>query len=326
MCPVAARLAALATVVSLTPFIAPAILQKEPSQLDSLPRLYNGLCFVDRQNYAEVASALASPRKEIILTTASFQHEGADHSTDQLDLIKNYATYLHDVSRLQNTFIVSYDQATCKALHSVGILCFMDEAAPHPDVLPGQYAQERPHWFSKYWHAHALSTLGYCVLFLDDDVVVLQDPFMFHDRSYDVEGLSDWNWLDHVPDTQEMSFTTCRVYAMYEDEDAAGGQMLIWNGLAHDKNKTSQHVNPCQSTGIWFTEPTPTTLVFLDDLLEWLLAKRNAQWDQAAWNEAIMSHLIGTGNLPGLRYRLLPIEHFSNIRMTPCPLGFSASL
>ena len=63
------------------------------------------------------------------------------------------------------------------------------------------------------------------------------------------------------------------------------GQMLIWDGLAHNKSKKSQHVNPCQSTGVWFTEPTPTTLVFLDDLLEWLLAKRNAQWDQAAWNE-----------------------------------------
>lgn len=42
--------------------------------------------------------------------------------------------------------------------------------------------------FSKYWHAHALSMLGYSVLFLDDDVVVFQDPFLFHDRIYDVEG------------------------------------------------------------------------------------------------------------------------------------------
>lgn len=65
--------------------------------------------------------------------------------------------------------------------------------------------------------------------------------------------------------------------------------MLIWDGLAHDKNKKSQHVNPCQSTGVWFTEPTPTTLVFLNDLLEWLLVKRTAQWDQAAWNE-VTSH------------------------------------
>lgn len=64
--------------------------------------------------------------------------------------------------------------------------------------------------------------------------------------------------------------------------------MLIWDGLAHDKSKKSQHVNPCQSTGIWFTEPTPTTLVFLADLLEWLLVKRTAQWDQAAWNEVTL--------------------------------------
>lgn len=55
-------------------------------------------------------------------------------------------------------------------------------------MLAGQYAEERPHWFSKYWHAHTLNSLGLRLLFLDDDVVVFQDPFQFHDRSYDIEG------------------------------------------------------------------------------------------------------------------------------------------
>ena len=34
--------------------------------------------------------------------------------------------------------------------------------------------------------------------------------------------------------------------------------------------------------------------------------------------QIIMSHLIGTGDQPGLRYRLLPIEHFNNMRALPC--------
>lgn len=42
--------------------------------------------------------------------------------------------------------------------------------------------------FSKYWHALQLNKLGYTVLFLDDDVVALQDPFKFHDRQFDIEG------------------------------------------------------------------------------------------------------------------------------------------
>ena len=139
MPPDAAWLAVLATLLSLTPSAVPALLETDFTEMSSFPRLQSGLYFVDRQNYAQIASALASTRKEIFLTTLSFRHEGADHSADQLDLMKNFAYYLHDISRLQNTFIVSYDEATCKALHSAGILCFMDEAAPHPETLPGKY-------------------------------------------------------------------------------------------------------------------------------------------------------------------------------------------
>lgn len=46
-----------------------------------------------------------------------------------------------------------------------------------------------------------------------------------------------------------------------------------------------EHVNPCQSTGVWFSEPTPAALAFLQQYLEWLGTLRNDQWDQAAWNE-----------------------------------------
>ena len=140
-----ARLAFLAALVYLTPFIAPALLRPELSLLASFPRLRSGLYFVDRQNYAQVASSLTSPQQDIVLTTLSFQHQGADHSGDQLELIKNFACYLKDISRLHNTFILSYDQATCRALHSAGILCFMDEAAPHPDTLPGEIHRRLQH-------------------------------------------------------------------------------------------------------------------------------------------------------------------------------------
>lgn len=50
-----------------------------------------------------------------------------------------------------------------------------------------------------------------------------------------------------------------------------------------------EHVNPCQSTGVWFSEPTPAALAFLQQYLEWLGTLRNDQWDQAAWNEVSQS-------------------------------------
>ncbi len=101
------------------------------------PLTDNGLYYVDRQNYAEIALSIASSHKEIILTTLSFQHEGGNHSVDQLAIIKNFAFTLNQVKRLQNTFILSYDHATCRAVISAGVLCFVDEAAPQPDTLPG---------------------------------------------------------------------------------------------------------------------------------------------------------------------------------------------
>ena len=48
---------------------------------------------------------------------------------------------------------------------------------------------------------------------------------------------------------------------------------------------TASHVSPCQSTGVWFSEPTQGSLDFLGDFLDFMLNKRVDEWDQAAWNE-----------------------------------------
>ena len=97
----------------------------------------SGLYYVDSDNYAQVAAAIGSDQKEIVMTTISFHHDSLPGSKDQLDMMKNFAYFLHQSGRLQNTFIFSYDEDACQALHDVGILCFMDEAAPQPAELPG---------------------------------------------------------------------------------------------------------------------------------------------------------------------------------------------
>ena len=112
----------------------------EKTGLTHFPRLEDGLYHIDRSNYAEISGAIASSSKEIILTTISFQHEGKNQSQDQLALISNFAFFLHQSNRLQNTLILSYDDTTCRAVLAAGILCFLDEAAPQPDTLPGMQA------------------------------------------------------------------------------------------------------------------------------------------------------------------------------------------
>jgi len=49
------------------------------------------------------------------------------------------------------------------------------------------------------------------------------------------------------------------------------------------------------------------------------VARRHLQqWDQAAWNEVILSFLVGMGYEAPLRYRILPVDQFSNIGTAWC--------
>ena len=90
----------------------------------------SGLYYIDRDNYAQLAAVVGSYEMEVVLTTISFHHNKDDASADQLDLMKNFAFFSHQSGRLQDTLILSYGPAACRALLDTGILCFMDEAAP----------------------------------------------------------------------------------------------------------------------------------------------------------------------------------------------------
>ncbi len=41
--------------------------------------------------------------------------------------------------------------------------------------------------------------------------------------------------------------------------------------------------------------------------------RHQRQWDQAAWNEVLVGFVMGMGNDPPLRFRLLPVEQYANI-------------
>ena len=96
------------------------------------------LFYVTPENYASVAALLATPQREIILTALSFTHKGQEHIQEQLDFTKNFALHLHRLGRLENTLILSYDNATCRIMQKyAGILCFVDHAGPPVESLPG---------------------------------------------------------------------------------------------------------------------------------------------------------------------------------------------
>lgn len=108
----------------------------------------------------------------------------------------------------------------------------------------------------------------------------------------------------------------CVVYNTAKDRKVHGGQFV--DGYWHhplSRPNVQKHMNPCQSTGGWFAQPTQPAMLFLEDLLHWMTKWHPDQWDQAAWNELIMPHLFGTGSRAPLAYRLLPMDTFSNFKV-----------
>ena len=85
-------------------------------------------------------------------------------------------------------------------------------STPLTDVLlTGKYRTVMNHWYCKYWWAGHLAGQGYTAMFLDDDAIILENPFPHMTPSqYDLEGLSDWV----APDTRPapwVCFLSCNL-------------------------------------------------------------------------------------------------------------------
>ena len=59
--------------------------------------------------------------------------------------------------------------------------------------------------------------------------------------------------------------------------------------------------------------PTAATIRFFFTLAQRISYHVLHHWEQAAYNELIMGFLVGVGDEGPIRYRLLPIDKFSNI-------------
>ncbi|KAK9816801.1 hypothetical protein WJX72_005258 [[Myrmecia] bisecta] len=260
-------------------------------------------------NHKAVLELVATPAREIIFTTFLM-----DEAMAQLQFNKNFLSSLHGVGRMVNTMLISYDVDSCAQMELAGVPCWLDRVAPQPHTLPGQYASKVPHWFQKYWWAKHMTHLNYTVLFVDNDAVVLQDPLHHYDPSYDIQGLSDWNWLTEPPSPLEIVVWGCPLYKTMNKAKSLGGQEVVYrDDTAKKPLEATNPAIPCQSTGLWFAQPTPAAHAFFRDLLDLLTRILVEQWDQAAWNEVLMGHLFGLGEAPPLRYRLLPMAQYNNI-------------
>lgn len=72
----------------------------------------------------------------------------------------------------------------------MGIPCYLDSASPQAWQLPeGARYRERPFDFGKIWWSLRFAQLGYTSLYMDNDVVLREDPIkpeMLH-TPYDIQ-------------------------------------------------------------------------------------------------------------------------------------------
>ncbi|KAK9804663.1 hypothetical protein WJX73_007323 [Symbiochloris irregularis] len=262
-------------------------------------------------NWQQVVDIIANDKRQIIIST----FQGVKPKITEMT--GNFMTWLHSANVSNNVLFMSEGpENSCPALWEKGIPCWHDAACPQGDQLPeqlGHYRNAQVHWYCKYWWGATLTEAGYTVLFLDNDAVVVGDPFqgMQPDR-YDLEALSDWVQRTLPPDPMDTvrAAHEC-IYTYLYDEDS-GKQYL--SGTSEPLSKANHPITPCFSTGMWFAQPRPATTKFFRDLLQRVL-EVHVEWDQAAANEVLMGHLLNlNANHDALRFRLLPHDQYTNLR------------
>ncbi|KAG7674018.1 hypothetical protein NADE_004294 [Nannochloris sp. 'desiccata'] len=253
-------------------------------------------------------------RGTIIFTTLRF---GDGDQTETMEMINSFCYWLYSARLLNHTMLITTDEATWTEVAAVGHPIFLDRVFPRREayidkVLPeGTYNREFD--VQKHWWGMRLVELRYKVVYMDSDNFVLQpgflDPF---DEPFDVQGLSDWFEAELWP-VGGATEKSCGLYFTIKDERIPRGAMLQegWHIPANKERLDS--ANPCQSTGLWYLQPTNLTVQFMRAVVNRIAFQAVWQWDQTAFNEVIMPFLWGMGDQPPLRYRLLPVSKFLNI-------------
>eukprot|EP00897_Mesotaenium_endlicherianum_P009751 jgi/Mesen1/8804/ME000528S08183 len=245
-------------------------------------------CTITESNFADVIGSMSNARGELVFTTFSLfplpNGTLKDHLRYGMTAFNaNFAWHLR-AAGVERFLVVGLTEAACEATRTRGIPCFVDGLPwlRHAKVYFGRQVA------LKWYYLHKMAAVGYHPVFLDNDVVVQQDPFRHWDRDYDFQGLSDARLT-------------------------ARGHMAALAGEASCPVKYGVAF-PCMSTGIMLLRSTETVRLFLASFVR-RLEQTPSKWEQALFQRAIVPFLMQVGDGPAaVRYRLLPVEQFHNVK------------
>jgi hypothetical protein len=265
-------------------------------------------------------------RRAIIFTTLRFDRSGCRSSECEdgvLGMVASFCSHLSKHGLLRHTMLITTAEDTWQMLNERGLPVYLDRAFPgreayarHPK-LPD--TPNREFDVQKHWWGWKISSMGYRVVYLDSDAAVMGDllsPFN-HPFKYDVQGLTDWQDLDHPElDRAYTLAMPCAIYRL-KSVDGQPRESAHWiESWSIPDTQLSTHPlvpNPCQSTGLWYLRPTKPAIEFMETLVERILYHRIEEWEQTAWNDVLVHFLWGAGDHEPLKYRALPQSQFANL-------------
>ncbi|GAQ92216.1 hypothetical protein KFL_009480030 [Klebsormidium nitens] len=266
------------------------------------------------ENIDSVLGNISNDHRELIITTISGQYEDEDverrYGMTAWNL--NWVGHLRR-QNISNFLIVGTDELACEMTREVGIPCYEDELGWMPDAKFYRGRQVGLKWF----YLQQIVARGYHPIFLDNDAVVLQDPFQHWDRAFDIQGLYDMNGgLEpaEVSDYHNESGAICPLVTL-------GDYFTNW---------------PCMSTGVMFVRATRASYAAISAMV-FHLSRQPGFWEQAMWQTEVLPFLSADERrrrfvfpprralldappprerrrkLAGLKFRLLPLEKFHNV-------------
>lgn len=221
-----------------------------------------------------VHSVASNQRRTVVFTTVTFTETTPAW---ELYMLRSLLQQTSKVGLNVSVVGVDADGTTCDVLsrwrlpcvHSLDIYC---------SVSARQHATDRVLAVdAKYYIAYQLLKGGHSVVFTDIDITYYQNPLMFFEPQFDLQGLSDNQQAPGVP--RNASEQTC-------EQKTYGGY--------------------CQSTGLWFAAPSRPVIDFFHHIM--LRLRSECTWEQRLWNVALQESNLTAS----MRYHVLRRQRFAN--------------
>uniref|UniRef100_A0A061RCZ6 Uncharacterized protein n=1 Tax=Tetraselmis sp. GSL018 TaxID=582737 RepID=A0A061RCZ6_9CHLO len=245
------------------------------------------------KNLGNTLRDVATKDFEVILTVVSLS-EVIREAESWIDEVHNFLAHLADHGRAHNVLLVGANARTCEMLHPRGVPCYEDR---HSTGWVRSADVENAHGRApalKWWFGAAALKLGFHLLYMDAHAIALGDvlgDWPHEPGGYDVQGISA---VDNSPHQRK-----------YKQVEKACPFLSNMPGGA-----AAQAAVPCMSTAVFYASAGPATQALFDGMVT-MITKHPEQWEMRLFQQVVVSYMIGEGESPVLKFRLLDVEKFS---------------